>query len=201
MDEQTPMDAPVAPKRRGRARRIPEAPLPVPSTTINTAPTATSATAKPVISVLEKRLSGGNPFGVESVPIPLKEPGWVTYIANGGRSDGRLYEMKAVKGWIPVRINEVAVTPEEIGFKASTDGYLCRGEKGQEVVFKMREDDWKRLRAAKTASNLKTLGSSARTKAAIAEALASQHGDEAGQFAHDHFVGEVRDWRAPEDLP
>lgn len=154
----------------------------------------------PRVSVLEKRLSGGNPFGVESIPIPLNDPGWVTYIANGGRSDGRLYQMKAVKGWEPVRVSDCAVKPEDIGFRPSPEGYLCRGEKGQEVVFKMRQTDWTRLQQVKAAQNMKGIGSGAKTKASIEAATAAQFGDEAGQFVKEHFVGEVRDWRAPEDL-
>lgn len=208
MDDMKPLpevETMPTPKRRGRAPRIPDAPLPVPlSVTFDTASTSSATTSGQgprKISVLEKRLSGGNPFGVESVAIPLKDPGWTTYIANGGRSDGRLYEMKAAKGWEPVRVTDVAVPPEQLGFKASPEGYLCRGEKGQEVVFKMRTADYQRLQAAKTAKNLQTIGSSAKTKAAIANAAGTQFGDEAGQFVHDHFVGEIRDWRAPEDLP
>ena len=191
--EPTVTITPATPPKRGRkAKPVTES-----------ATTTAAVTVTPIIprvSVLEKRLAGGNPFGVESVPIPLKDPGWVTYIANGSRSDGRLYEMKAVKGWEPVLVTDVTVRPEEIGFHKSPDGYLCRGEKGHEVVFKMRRADWDRLQQVKTAQNMKTIGSSAKTKDALAEATGAQFGDEAGQFMKDHFVGEVRDWRAPEDL-
>lgn len=200
MDVSEPtLDTPPVTKRKGgRPRKL----TPPPIRTITTGTTITTASTPVVsrVSVLETRLSGGNPFGVESVPIPLREPGWVTYIANGGRSDGRLYQMKAVKGWDPVLVSDCTVRPEEIGFKASPDGYLCRGEKGQEVVFKMRQSDWDRLQRAKTEQNLRGIGSSARTKAAVAEAASAQFGDEAAQFVHESFVGEVRDWRAPEEL-
>jgi hypothetical protein len=198
MDTSDPiLDTPPVTKPKNKGGRPPK---PKPIQPPPPAPVSTGGPVVPRVSVLEKRLSGGNPFGIESVPIPLKESGWVTYIANGGRSDGRLYQMKAVKGWEPVLVSDCAVKPEDIGFRHSPEGYLCRGEKGQEVVFKMRQADFTRLQQAKTAQNLKGIGSSAKTKASIAEAATAQFGDEAGQFVNEHFVGEVRDWRAPEDL-
>jgi hypothetical protein len=195
MDTSDPIvDTPPVTKSRNKGGR------PRKATIEQARPSIITGPVTPRVSVLEKRLSGGNPFGIESVPIPLKDPGWVTYIANGGRSDGRLYQMKAVKGWEPVLVSDCAVKPEDIGFRNSPEGYLCRGEKGQEVVFKMRQADFTRLQQAKTAQNLKDIGSGAKTKAAIETAAAAQFGDEAGQFVKEHFVGEVRDWRAPEDL-
>lgn len=145
------------------------------------------------LSVIEKRLSGASPFGMESVAIPLKEPGWTTYIANGGRSDSRLYDMVHVKGWVPLRADDLAGKPDEFGFTVTTEGHVCRGPKGLEVVYKMPVADYQRLVRAKTAANLKTIGSSQKTKQELANAAAATFGPEAGDFVHAHVHGEVRD--------
>lgn len=152
------------------------------------------------LSVIEKRLSGASPFGTESVTIPLKDPDWAVYIGNGARSDRRLWELVNVKGWVPVTVDDLACKPEDFGFTVTPDGHLCTGPKGLEVVFKMPKADYAKLVRAKTEANLKSIGSSAKVKADLANAAATQFGPEAGEFIQQHVHGEVKDWRAPEEL-
>jgi hypothetical protein len=104
-----------------------------------------------------------------------------------------------VKGWIPVRVSDLACKPDEFGYTASPEGFVVTGAGGQEAVFKMRVEDWQRLVRAKTAANLKTIGDSRQVKADLVKAAETQFGDEAGAYVHAHVTGEVRDWRAPED--
>lgn len=153
----------------------------------------------PTVSVLDKRLSGSSPFAMDSIVIPLKEAGWVTYIGNGGRSSNRLWQLVNVKGWIPVTVADLACKPSDFGYTTSPEGFVVTGAGGQEAVFKMRVEDWTRLQAAKTAANNRTIGDSRRVKAELVGAAEKQFGDEAASYIHEHATGEVRDWRAPED--
>ncbi len=178
-----------APKKPGRPKKV-APPLPQ-DVTVRT---------KPDISVLEKRLSGGSPFGTESVQIPLREPGWTCYVANGLRTDTRLWEMVHVKGWIPVKTSDLACKAADFGFTVTSDGTLCRGPKGQEVVFKMPTADYQRLAAHKTAANNKAIGSSQRTKAELVSAAEKQFGDEAASYISRNAFGEVKDSRVLEEM-
>ena len=162
-------------------------------------PPAARPLVPPTMSVLDKRLSGASPFAMESVAIPLKEPGWVTYIGSGSRSPQRLWQLVHIKGWVPVTVSDLACKPDDFGYTTSPDGHVVTGVGGNEAVFKMRLDDWNRLVAAKTAANMRTIGDSRKVKADLVKAAEAKFGDEAGAFVEAHVTGEVRDWRAPED--
>lgn len=146
---------------------------------------------------LARRLASGNPFGGGTRAIPLKEPGrWHTYIANTLANPNELYEMKE-RGWVPLEIADLACPIEESGFRLSEDGHIVRGGQAQmEMVFKMEKADYDMLVAAKTAANMRGIGSAKQVKVDMAEAASAQLGDEAATFINnldgqviDHITG------------
>lgn len=130
---------------------------------------------------LARRLAG-NPHGGGSRAIPLKEPGrYHTYIANTYIDDSEFLNMKE-RGWEPLTPDDLSCPVKESGFRLSADGYLVRGPQGQEMIFKMPIEDYALLEEAKTAANLKGIGSAKKIKADMAEAASGSLGDEAAEY-------------------
>lgn len=150
-------------------------------------------------AALARRLApGGNVFGGGTKKIPLKEEGrWATRIANGDLHDQRLYEMRHDLGWEPLTAEDLACTPEEAGFRVSESGYLVRGVRGQEMAFKMANDDYAQVVQRKTERNSSEIGRPNKVRENIANAAANAHGVEAADFVDKHFVGTVTDTRGP----
>jgi hypothetical protein len=147
--------------------------------------------------VLARRLAG-NPHKSGLRSIPLKEPQkWQLYIANDYNHEDDLYRMTHELGWLPLAVEDLACKPEDIGYRVSPDGNLVRGAQGREMVFKMDKADYAELQKRQTEANNATIGREGKTKAAAAEAVASAHGPEAGDFVHKHLVGTVTDTIEP----
>lgn len=149
--------------------------------------------AKTANAVLARRLASGNLNGGGTREIPLKEPGkWYTRIENTLVSDARLYEMVHVLGYQPLTADDLACTPEEAGFRVE-NGNLVRGPANQiEMAFKMPLRDRRLLDNARTAANLKGIGSAAKVRRDMAEAAAGSMGSEAGDYI-DSLDGKVID--------
>lgn len=145
-------------------------------------------------AVIQKRLKG-DPFADSALAIPLREPGrWATYVANSETSPDRHYDMVARKGWTPLTVDDlpVGVTAQAVGWNVAEDGQtLCRGARGQEVLYKQPIEVNIAIAKAKAAQNMKGMGSAAKVKADMTNALAAQAGDEAGTFADQniHLTG------------
>lgn len=145
--------------------------------------------------VRAKRL-GGQPFGLKVSAIPMRErEKWQLYIANTSVDDARHFKMVAELGWEPVTAADLApgVTPESLGFRVSEAGAICRGARGDEVVYKMPKADYDRLQQQKAAKNIEGIGSQSKSRMAVAEAASSQLGDEAAEFLSHHAVINVQD--------
>lgn len=141
------------------------------------------------VAVLERRIQ--NPFGIDSVPIALKEDGWTVYWCNTTRSADRLWHMKQ-RGWTDVLESEVA-DHEQLGTYTVQGGVVCRGERGQERLMKMPTADYKRIQWAKTERNFEMMRRGM-GKDAVAQAAAQKFGDQAGEFiGKAHMTGTVVD--------
>jgi hypothetical protein len=149
--------------------------------------------------IIRKRLAG-NPFGVGTTEIPMREPGkWATYLANGDLHPSRLYEMTARKGWVPFTVDDLPenVTPESIGFSVNEAGALCRGTRGQEIVYKQPAEVRQQIQAAKTAANMRGMGTASKVKQSIVEAASGSLGDEAATSLNQHLHVTGQDTRGP----
>ena len=134
---------------------------------------------KKKISIIDRRLQSGSIFGTSSKPIPLKEPAlWTLRIVNSKVNNQHLYDMQAEKGWIYAVVDDLAVRPDEIGFR-ELDGHVVRGTQGEEVLMKMPAKDYKLVQKEKDKVNrAQTIGK----KAARDTIMGAMHaaGDEQG---------------------
>lgn len=151
--------------------------------------------ALPVVSIIERRLK--HPFGAPSTPITLSTPGlWAIRIVNTTMRTGRLHEVLQ-KGWTYVTPGELDGRPDELGFRVQ-DERLVRGEKGEEVLVKMPQDDFDAVNDAKSRLNIKNLGKQQTLEQAATQA-GKQFGDQAGEtIAKAHI--DIVDTRGPEEL-
>lgn len=132
------------------------------------------------ISVVERRLKSGSIFSAASRPIPLVEPDrWTVRIVNTQISDARLWEMQADKGWIYAEVSDLAVKPEEIGFREQ-DGRVVRGTQGHEVLMKMPKQDYAKIQKAKDDANRKNTFSQKAIKDSILGAVQAEPGGDQG---------------------
>lgn len=145
--------------------------------------TSRADAAKTTNTILARRIQGGNIHGVGGTRgVPMKEGGWYTRIENNYADESQHYRMVHELGYEPVRLEDLACKPEEIGFKVGPDGVICRGPNGGEVIYKMKAEDRKVLEQAQTEANMRGIGSVSKTRSAMAEAAGKQFGDEAGSY-------------------
>lgn len=146
------------------------------------------ADTTPRVSVINRRLQ--NPFGTPSRDIPLKGEkarGWVvrTFSADPEHPN-RHYDAVHRLGWVPLSVEDLAVSAESIGFNVATDGRITRGPHGHEVLMAMPKADFDAVQAAKNAENLRKMGAGY-TKTEVAQATAKEHGSEGGDVIEKHF--------------
>lgn len=154
-------------------------------------PEATPAPAKTParVSVISRRLQ--NPFGTPSREIPLKgekaTQSWVVRtFATDPEHPNRHYDAVHRLGWIPLTKDDIAVSPESLGFSVAPDGRITRGPNGAEVLMGMPKADFDAVQAAKSAENLRKLAPSY-TRQEVASATAKEHGSEAGDTIYNTF--------------
>ena len=144
------------------------------------------------IKILERRLS--NPFGQSSAPIDLRdsslEPRWF----NGAISSDKIWRAKR-DGWVPVRPEDLLDQDQVGGFTKSPDGYVTRGDRGQEVLMAMPRVYRRKIEIAKAKANMKNMGDPVATKNEIVGAASDRLGDEAADYLDRKVsvVGGVRD--------
>lgn len=146
---------------------------------------------KPRVEVLQRRLQ--TPFGAPAAQIRLKEAGWEPRWFNAALAADHIWRAKE-NGWQGVRPGELA-DPDQIGgFQVSPDGFVVRGDKGQELLMKLPADWRKQIQQKKTEQNTRNMRPGA-MKREVAEAAGKALGDQAGQFVNDNVrvVGDVRD--------
>lgn len=144
------------------------------------------------VSVIERRLQSGSVQRMGSDPVTLREKGWTVRFINSIVRPDRQYQAIHKQGWVFVEPTELADDPSSLGLTIA-ENRVVRGDRGQEVLVKMRLADYKRLQAQKTRENNAGIGSSKKTKEQLAEAAASRFGDQAGEFVAKQVVGEVID--------
>lgn len=147
---------------------------------------------KPRISVLERRLQ--NPFGEPSSPVHLKEPGLIARWFNAAIISDKIWRAKQ-KGWDPVRPEDVVDLDQIGGYTKSPDGFIARGDRGQEVLMCMLKSDYDQIQIAKTKYNNRHMGNPNAQKRDIVEAAGNALGSEAADFLNKRVgpVGGVMD--------
>jgi hypothetical protein len=152
----------------------------------------TEPTKKPRVSVLERRLQ--NPFGQPSRQILLKDPSLIPRWFNSAVIADKIWIAKE-QGWTPVKADDLAEADQIAQFKIGVNGYVCRGEREQEVLMCMPKDDYWKIQRAKSNVNIERMKRPGATKAEVADAAGRKLGDQAGSAlnANMRVVGDVVD--------
>ena len=143
--------------------------------------------AKKQISVIERRLQSGSALAQGSVSIPLHEPGWTLRWENSEVAPDHVWRAVNIKGWEYVVPADVACSLDEVG-ASERENRVVRGERGKEVLLKMRLADYKKIQQMKTKENLKITFDKKKVKEGVVGAVAGEHGDEAANFINKNVL-------------
>lgn len=122
-----------------------------------------------------------NPYGEPSAPIALKDPRLRPRWFNADIMSDKIWRAKA-KGWNGVRPEDV-VDLDQVGhYIVSAEGYIARGERGKEILMAMPIEAYNAIEKAKSAYNMRNMGSMSKTKNEVIEAAGQKFGDEAATF-------------------
>jgi len=142
----------------------------------------------PDLEVMERGLR--NVFGLPSTEIKLKDPRFVTHWVNTGIGGDQLGKYIDA-GYLKAK-PEYLADPDRAAFTASPEGYVVRGNRGEELLmYTMKDIYWKRQHEKARRNQL-----GMRNATAEAVEAAGQHlGDEAANFLQQKgtVVGGVRD--------
>lgn len=132
------------------------------------------------IEVYERRLLGEEGLRPE-LAIPLSLPGkWHVRWINTS-VPGRWATVVHQRGYIPVRVEEIADPRSVIGLHRSPEGYAVRGDRGQEVLVRMPLEFFERIKRTEAERRLRKQSSSTAQKEQLQNALASKFGGEAAE--------------------
>ena len=143
--------------------------------------------AKKAISVIERRLQSPSALTAGSTPIPLKDDTWTIRWENSDIAPDHIWRCLNVLGWEYVTPEDVACPLDEVGANAR-DGRVVRGERGKEILLKMRKADYAKVQKKKTAENLALTFDKKKLKGAVLNQVASAHGEEAADFINKNTM-------------
>jgi hypothetical protein len=97
------------------------------------------------------------------------------------------------RGWLPATLGMIQ-DPEQLGVYAlDTSNHIVRGQRGEEHLMFMASERNEQVAQAKTAENMKRMGSTRKTKDQIASVASQTLGPEAAEFVERHVIGEIKD--------
>lgn len=142
---------------------------------------------RPRIDVLDRSLA--DPFGIPSVPIALKEKGFVCRWLNTELKGGSQLHFGTEHGYLKVR-PEYLADPESFQWQVSPDGYVTRGERHREILMYTTIEHAEARTRKKTEDNLKKMRS---TRQDVIQAAGEKFGDEAANYLQGRPVGSIED--------
>lgn len=126
-----------------------------------------------------------NPMGQPSAPIALKKEGWEARWFNAAIQTDHIWRNKR-KGWDQVRPEDVVDLEQIGGYTTSPEGFITRGERGQEILMMMPKQVRDLIAAAKTEWNNRTMGRAGAVKDELTNAVGQTYGDEAAGYVQTH---------------
>lgn len=140
------------------------------------------------LSVIDRRLQ--NPLGKRSREIPLNDDlkkSWtVRVFTRDAEHPDRHWQAVHELGYEPCKREDFADDPESLGFSVNAQGYVTRGQHGQDMVMRIPTDAYKKIQKAKSDANLAAV-KKGKLKSEVAQATAKAHGDEAGDTVFKHY--------------
>ena len=167
----------------GRPRKTPD---------VTDTPETTDAAKMDRVRIFERRLQ--SPNSIQTAPIDLRDPSLVCRWINSAIGSDKVWRAKQ-QGWLPVRPEDLRDADQVGGFTKSPDGYVTRGDRGQEVLMSMPRVWRDKIAIAKAKENMKNMGDPKATKAEIVAAASDKLGDQAADYLDRKvgIVGNVRD--------
>ena len=150
-----------------------------------------------VLDVWERRML--NPNGTSTPLIHITTPGMKLRWINCEQS-GRFHRARNDQGWVPVEKDELKNPREIYGVTYTTEGYVCRGPRQQEMLMKMPASVWKEIEKRRAEINKKsyqTLKAQLASGGAqrVADRVSGEHGDAAGRIAADQAAEAAMNFR------
>ena len=142
------------------------------------------------VSVIERRLQSESALSAGSAPIPMKEAIWAVRWENSDIAPDHIWRCINILGWEYVAPEDVACPLDEVGANAR-EGRVVRGERGKEILLKMRKTDYAKVQKKKTAENLALTFDKKKLKSAVLGQVASEHGGEAAEFINKNVMNVV----------
>ena len=136
-----------------------------------------------------------NPDGITAPPIRIKTPGmrirWIN-LSQSGRYQRARYE----QGWQPVLKTQLIDAREIYGVSYTSEGYVCRGEKQQEMLMQMPEAVYKKIQKRRIDLNRKSYETLREQMASAGSThFTDKYGSTAGQQAAEaagSFKGDIK---------
>lgn len=115
-----------------------------------------------------------------------KKPARIWYVRWTNTSQENRWSQIKSKGYVPVLISELKDEQDVADLvKATSDKYVRRGDRGQEVLVKMPLEIYNEIKLLQRARRRKDALSYKKLKADLAESAGQELGDEAGQSIHN----------------
>lgn len=99
-----------------------------------------------MVEIWERRIINPNPSFAQE--IHLKQSGWMTRWINTKAYPGRL-QLAREQGYMPVKPDELKDTSEIVDLQTSPEGYVVRGDRGEEILMKIPEAVYKKVQRRK----------------------------------------------------
>jgi hypothetical protein len=140
------------------------------------------------LSVYERRLA--NPLGKRTREIPLNDDlrkGWTARVfTRDAEHPDRHWQAVHELGYEPCKAEDFAADPESLGFTVNAQGYVTRGQHGQDMVMRIPTKEYQAIQRAKAAANLAAVKPK-KLKDEVSQATAKNLGDEAGETVFKHY--------------
>lgn len=130
------------------------------------------------LAVLERRLA--DPFGVPAAPVRLKDTTMFPRWFNNSIMHDRFWTAQN-QGWQPVKPEDIVDLNQIGNYGQSPEGYITRGERGNEMLMCIPRDFWNRLQLAKTKKNNELTRDTSKQSAQALEAAAQALGPEVAE--------------------
>ena len=141
-------------RREHKGPRLPKGPSPSEAAEMQAADTKL-----PAFSIAERRAQNGD-LRTLAEPDPevllmgVDEPMATRWIYTGqGAPIGRFHEVTERKGWVQVHAKHIKHDPKLYGWGKSPEGFIVRGEKGEEVLVMMPSRIYKAIQFRTVADN------------------------------------------------
>lgn len=136
--------------------------------------------AKREVTLIERRIQSGDPYGGGSLPIPLVEPQrWYVRTINTKIADNHLARVLRL-GWVYADVADLACDPADFGFSVGDGGRITLGERGAEVLMKVPLKQYGVIQKMKEAKNRENTFGAKANKAAILNAAQNEPGGDQG---------------------